>query len=90
MKVRKAEGGKFVFWCPGCECAHAFNDSIWKFNGDLEKPTVRDSIKVTDGPEEARRVCHLWLTDGRITFEGDSWHRLKGQTVEMTDFRADS
>jgi hypothetical protein len=33
------------FFCPGCEVTHNFYDS-WKFNGDLDRPTVEPSIKV--------------------------------------------
>lgn len=29
------------------------------------------------------RPCHSFVTDGRIQFLTDSWHSLKGQTVDL-------
>ena len=43
----RASDGNVLFWCPGCECAHAISDAPgrWKFNGDLEAPTISPSIE---------------------------------------------
>lgn len=43
------EPGRFMFFCPGCECGHWFQTGTgsgprWTFNGDMEKPTVSPSI----------------------------------------------
>lgn len=32
------------------------------------------------------RVCHSFVTDGRIQFLGDCTHDLAGQTVDLPDF----
>ena len=32
------------------------------------------------------RVCHSFVTDGRIQFLGDCTHSLVGQTVDLPDF----
>ena len=32
----------------------------WTWNGDLEKPTLRPSIKTT---HSTRKISHLWLTE---------------------------
>jgi hypothetical protein len=66
-KLRRGEGGRIAFWCPGCDEAHVIGvqgDSgigCWLFNNDGDKPTFWPSVKVT-GPsrflsdDEAARV----------------------------------
>jgi hypothetical protein len=34
------------------------------------------------------RVCHSFVTDGRIEFLGDCTHALAGQTVDLPDLEA--
>lgn len=36
-------------------------------------------------PQPVPRVCHVFVTDGRIQFLGDCTHSLAGQTVPMPD-----
>lgn len=43
----------FVFWCPGCKCAHGVwttkqngVGATWSFNGDLERPTFSPSLLI--------------------------------------------
>lgn len=52
-KLRKIEGGRVAFFCPGCNGYHQvrienerYNSSFWTFNGDYEKPTFSPSILV--------------------------------------------
>lgn len=100
MKIRKANGGKLLFYCEGCNNHHGVNDT-WQFNGDFEKPTfspsvlVRGIVPITD--DEAEKilsgekiepkpfVCHSFVTDGRIQYLNDCTHELAGQTVELRD-----
>jgi len=35
-----------------------------------------------------RRVCHSFVTDGRIQFLGDCTHDLAGQTVDLPEWSA--
>ena len=84
---QQAESGgrEYFFWCPGCRCYHWFRtDSAvkpnWTWNGDYEKPTVSPSIHVMPG---SPTNCHLFIKDGQIQFLMDSYHDLKGQTVDM-------
>ncbi|HZK68567.1 MAG TPA: DUF6527 family protein [Paludibacter sp.] len=90
------------FMCPGCNSKHFINDAltqipnlppnhIWTFNGDFDKPTVRDSvltrIYVKNNASgkydiEANR-CHSYITDGMIEFLSDCHHLLAGQIVEL-------
>lgn len=97
-KLRSAEGGHILFWCPGCDGAHMIRTASaerpggWSFNGDAEKPTFSPSILVTyngsdagvDDAPPAR--CHSFVTDGRIQFLGDCTHALAGQTVDLPEF----
>jgi hypothetical protein len=91
----------YVFWCPGCNRAHALNNS-WSFNGDLKKPTFNPSVKVTGTvpmtDEEYDKImngekitpesftCHSFIRDGSIQFLNDCTHILAGKTVEVPDW----
>ena len=88
------------FWCPGCDDYHGiFVDSAdrrtaqWTFNGNVDAPTFRPSLLVTwrvppprepDDPPD--RICHSFITDGRIQFLGDCTHGLAGQTVPLPEW----
>lgn len=73
---------EFLFFCPGCKCAHWFNTFRWKWNGDSNKPSVSPSILMEGGD----RRCHSFVKDGMIRFLSDCSHALKGQTVEIPDW----
>lgn len=85
------KGKAYRFMCPGCGCIHQFwerwNDGspAWKWNGDVSKPTVHPSIKVTTPGGIPGAVCHSFITNGRIQFLTDSTHHLAGQTVELPE-----
>ena len=82
-KLRGAADGYTLFFCPGCEDAHAIRVGTgpgprWAWNGNADAPTFTPSILVTatvppprepDDPPD--RVCHSFITDGRIRFLGD-------------------
>lgn len=88
----------YTFRCPGCNSWHNVKTSEngWGFNGDVEKPTFTPSILVTheakpDAAEEfkewrEKRVCHSFVTGGRIQFLGDCTHELAFQTVDIPDW----
>jgi hypothetical protein len=100
MKIRKAEDGRLLFYCEGCQMLHGVTNS-WSFNGDYEKPTfspsvlVRGTQRITDeehdlimsgGHVEPKPfVCHSFVTDGKIQYLNDCTHDLAGQTVELKD-----
>lgn len=51
--LRAAEGGRLMFWCPGCNEAHVVRDKAaagteagWTYNGNPDKPTFTPSILV--------------------------------------------
>lgn len=61
---------------------------VWKFNGNTEKPTFKPSVLVrwNDGEEQTPKVCHSFVTDGKIKYLNDCTHELKGQTIDLIDF----
>jgi hypothetical protein len=86
-------GERIWFFCPGCKDTHALrvNSSLqpcWTWNDDLEKPTFKPSLNCTikyGDPDRPNRVCHSFITDGKMQFLGDCTHELKGQTVPMPE-----
>lgn len=79
--------GRYWHWCPACEQQHPLPD-VWKFNGDVNKPTFSPSFSQTFTPDKvideyfgkggipvSKQVkCHYFVTDGNIQFLPDSWH----------------
>jgi hypothetical protein len=43
-KLERAEGGIWIFFCPGCKEDHYF-DSRWTFDGNVDAPTFSPSLK---------------------------------------------
>ena len=39
-----------------------------------------------EGKNKIKKVCHSFVTDGKIRYLNDCTHHLKGQTVELLDF----
>lgn len=80
MKIHKQSKNKFVFFCPGCECAHGFNSS-WSWNEDFENPTVSPSILAIGS-----KRCHSFIKNGKIQFLNDCEHELKNKTIELPEW----
>jgi hypothetical protein len=91
------------FWCriiPVILKGTRAGTGCWTWNGDIEKPTLRPSLK-TCGPkatdEQMNRiragenlhipdtVCHSWIKDGKIQFLPDCTHDLAGQTLDLLE-----
>lgn len=72
-----------------------YEHPVWTFNGNVDSPTVTPSLLVTypanpratDEFKEWRteRVCHSFITDGKVQFLSDCTHELAGQTVEIPE-----
>lgn len=52
-KIRRAENPfpedgikHYSFYCPGCKHSHGFETPRWKFNGNMDKPTIRPSLLI--------------------------------------------
>jgi hypothetical protein len=74
----------------------------WGFNGSYDAPTFTPSVlvsgveRLTDAEydrvvageliEPKPRVCHSFVTDGKIKFLGDCTHALAGKTVALEAF----
>lgn len=49
-KLRRLEGGKVAYWCPGCDMAHAVTvdpghpGPCWSWDGDPDAPTFQPSV----------------------------------------------
>ena len=92
-KFNKCEGGAYLFWCPGCECAHSIwtdpnrKGPCWKFNGDVENPTISPSLRVQHHRHLVGDIiCHSFIKEGKIQYLNDSTHKLKGKTIEIPDW----
>lgn len=96
-KLRSVQGGRLMFWCPGCDGAHMVgvgegDGPRWGYNGNPDVPTFTPSVLVQYNGKDAGidgappAICHSFVTDGRIQFLGDCTHSLAGQTVELPDF----
>lgn len=90
--LRSVAGDRLLFWCPGCDGAHAVHIGSgpgpkWTYNGDPDKPTFRPSILVNPGQETLGvPLCHSFVTDGRIQFLDDCTHAQAGQTIDIPDW----
>lgn len=60
--------------------------NAWTWNGSLENPTLKPSVKTThaDG-----KVSHIWLTVGMCHHLGDSTDGLAGQTLPLVHLAND-
>lgn len=47
-KLRSVEGGRWMYWCQGCEEPHMVGPG-WQFDGNVEAPTFSPSVLVTGG-----------------------------------------
>jgi hypothetical protein len=76
----------FGFVCPACGYGHSVlvGEGHWSWNGSLEAPTFTPNLLFNANTKEAR--CHSFVKDGRIMFLTDSFHKLKGQTVDLPDW----
>lgn len=94
LKEKRRSDGSLIGYgikCPGCDGYHLFfmsGDMTWEFNGNLEKPTFRPSLKNShDGNKyEPPFCCHLNLTDGVLQFHPDCTHANKGKFMDLPDY----
>lgn len=85
--------GYYQFMCPGCLELHVVPLSTkkepghaWKWNGDVNFPTLTPSILVNKGkifPDQLR--CHSFIKNGRIEFLSDCEHSLAGKIVDLME-----
>jgi len=56
----------------------------WSWNGDVDKPTLKPSIKNDFRPHE-QLVEHIWINEGQVIFLKDTTHDLAGKTLDLLD-----
>lgn len=50
-KLRRLEGGRVSYWCPGCDAAHVLiiepgqEGPCWSWDGNFDEPTFSPSIR---------------------------------------------
>lgn len=88
-------GTYMLFHCPACARNHKVKvagDGAWSWNGDITKPTFTPSILVTYDGSDAGKAgapparCHSMISDGQITFYGDSTHSMAGATAKIPEW----
>lgn len=96
LRRQQWEGAPFTHahYCPACDELHDYaveqplhkGGPQWKFNGDMERPTFRASMKITWGRgHEKPAVCHYFITKGVIEYCKDSTHALARKKVPLPD-----
>jgi Family of unknown function (DUF6527) len=88
-------------WCPACNTMHEIavskknaSGASWSFDGNLTNPTFSPSINYRLNMPDMKgynadagsRVCHYFITAGKIQYCGDCTHDLRGQVVDLPDF----
>lgn len=84
-KLRLVTNGVFRHWCPGCLKVHDIeifneNNSRWTFNGNIDYPTFRPSVKIII---DNQMVCHYNLVEGIVHYFGDSNHSLAWKSIHL-------
>lgn len=74
-------GYKFPIELPVITSGTREGTGAWTWNGSVEKPTLRPSIKTTHGGSGL--VSHLWLNDGICQHLEDSTDGLAVQTLPL-------
>nr|WP_314658804.1 DUF6527 family protein [uncultured Pseudomonas sp.] len=92
-RLGQAEDGSLWFFCNGCNLPHSLNVGAgpgprWGYNGNAEAPTFTPSVLARYRMGTNEKICHSFVTDGRIQYLADSTHPLSGQTVDLPDWEA--
>jgi hypothetical protein len=87
IECRLADGRLYGygFYCPACQELHhyyvAIFQPLWSFNGSMDRPSFSPSLRMLRG-----NGCHLYVTDGQISYCGDSRHAFAGKVVPMVEY----
>lgn len=63
----------------------------WTWNGDVEKPTLKPSIRTKGRCHDEKTdayvdcLCHSFVTAGQVKFLCDCTHEFAGQTVDLLE-----
>lgn len=94
MNLARLVKSRLQFECPACSTIHEVvvepegKISPWGWNQSLTAPTLTPSIRVTykewiSEQTFRERICHSFVTEGRIHYCMDSTHRMRGQIVGL-------
>lgn len=89
----EGEDGSLWFFCSGCDAPHSLNVGVgpgprWGYNNNPGAPTFTPSVLASWAEGATKKVCHSFVTDGRIQYLADCTHALAGQTVDLPDWEA--
>lgn len=92
-KIIESTSGTYTHWCPGCKSRHLINTTvpnangaIWAYNHNHESPSFHPSVNIRIESTSGLHVCHYILTDGMITYCGDTTHKFAEQKIPLPDF----
>jgi hypothetical protein len=79
---------KGIMWlCPGCGEYHSVptegHQASWKFDGNMDKPTLSPSVRVRGGSSSPDYCCHFFIRKGIAEFCGDCSHDNAGKKMEV-------
>lgn len=62
---------------------------VWSWNGNIENPTLKPSIKTTTtrGDNREKIIMHCWLNNGKTQMINDSTIPNTGKTVDLVDLK---
>lgn len=95
LESRKGQTIGYLFFCPGCGHNHVFyvlppnedgTGPVWKFNGDLARPSFEPSLLMRWTGPQGESVCHIFVRNGEIQFLPDCTHQLAGKVVPLQPF----
>lgn len=84
----------YSFYCPGCGYRHSYytrnskGRPVWSFDGNMQEPTFKPSLRMLGGRDAKKTTCHLFVTKGKIIYCDDCPHELAGKTVDMVPLDA--
>jgi len=61
------------------------NTQNWSWNGDVEKPTLKPSIKTTEYLDGEYVVCHSFVNDGIVKFLSDCTHDMVNREIPLKE-----
>ena len=91
-KLRLAQRGLLIFWCPGCDATHGVvlrPFGGWDFNSDYDRPTFRPSVLTTSGHycKHHKQGDPCWCTWNREHPEQPSSFKCYRCHIWVTDGR---
>ncbi|UVL26248.1 DUF6527 family protein [Pseudomonas donghuensis] len=89
----QAADGSLWFWCKGCDGPHSLqvgegSGPRWGYNGNPDAPTFTPSVLSSYRQHDRLKVCHSFVTGGRIQYLSDCTHQLAGQTIDLPEWES--